>query len=232
MIQCRPCGLYSNSSDVPTTFLKQRRGHFGIFEKFTNQGDKRKKFHITEALYNHTSSDLHKWCVQQERKSEFEKRNWEERNIDAGRIVIRNAIKVLKHGQSSVDFLADNNLFNLESSHQTFNVPSKNDSSDAFFKLREVIYEVVTEKIKNWFAIEGKGEIDDISVTLDKVTVFGVSYTALLTYFFHHGRIYVILNKLMLMKEDEYDGEGTARAVVDALVETLGVTKSRLADIL
>ena len=41
-----------------------------------------------------------------------------------------------------------------------------------------------------------------------------------------------MLNKLMTMDEDEYDSECTARAVVMALTETLGITKTRLADFL
>ena len=39
-------------------------------------------------------------------------------------------------------------------------------------------------------------------------------------------------NKLMVMKIDEYNSEGAARAVVDALVDTLGFSQVRLYDIL
>lgn len=39
-------------------------------------------------------------------------------------------------------------------------------------------------------------------------------------------------NKLMVMKIDEYNSEGAARAVVDALVDTLGFSRVRLSDIL
>ena len=67
--------------------------------------------------------------------------------------------------------------------------------------------------------------MEEIAVTLDKVTIQRISYTALLTYFFHHGVIYVILNKLYTMRVDEYDSKGTARAAVGHLVETLGVTR-------
>ena len=39
-------------------------------------------------------------------------------------------------------------------------------------------------------------------------------------------------NKLMVMKIDEYNSEGAAKAVVDALVDTLGFSRVRLSDIL
>ena len=37
--------------------------------------------------------------------------------------------------------------------------------------------------------------------------------------------IYVILNKLYTMNLDEYDSEGSAKAVVNHLMETLGLTR-------
>ena len=36
----------------------------------------------------------------------------------------------------------------------------------------------------------------------------------------------------MIIGEDDYDSPGTARAVVEALMETLGLTKTRLANLL
>ena len=74
--------------------------------------------------------------------------------------------------------------------------------------------------------------MEEISATLDKVTVQRVSYTVLLTYFFSEGKIHVLLNSLMVMKSDEYDSEGTARAVARELAETLGISKIRLGEIL
>jgi hypothetical protein len=60
-------------------------------------------------------------------------------------------------------------------------------------------------KLKNW------------QLLWTKVTVQRTSYTVLMTYFFFEGVIYIILNKLVIMHEDEYDSEGTARSVVAAL---------------
>ena len=104
-------------------------------------------------------------------------------------------------------------------------VPVKNDSTASFFQTRDVVFEVVSEKTKAWFATGGKGGVEEIAVTLDKVTIQRVSYTALLTYFFYNGVIYVILNKLYTMRADEYDSEGTAKAAVGTLCETLGITR-------
>ena len=87
------------------------------------------------------------------------------------------------------------------------------------------MFEVVTEDVKKWFAVGGRGNINEISVTLDKVTVQRVSYTVILTYYFFQGKIYIFLNCLMVMDEDEYDSPGTASAVVRNLMETLGVTR-------
>ena len=39
-------------------------------------------------------------------------------------------------------------------------------------------------------------------------------------------------NKLMVMKIDEYNSKGAAKAAVDALVDTLGFSQVRLSDIL
>ena len=50
-------------------------------------------------------------------------------------------------------------------------VATKNSSSDAFFKIRDVVYEVVSERVKKWFNSGGKGQIEDIAVTLDKVKI-------------------------------------------------------------
>ena len=145
--------------------------------------------------------------------------------------MIRNAIHTLKRGGSSVDFQADN-LFHLEAAHQDMTVAVKNCSDDAFFMIRDVVFDIVSEKVKNMFRARGEREVEAVAVTLDKVTVQRVSYTVLLTYFFWQGVIHIVLNKLMVMKEDEYDSEGTASAVVASLTESMGISRIRLRDIL
>ena len=138
----------------------------------------------------------------------------------------------MKRGWSSVDFEAVNNIFHLESKHQDIVVATKNNSQTAFYDIRDVVFDSVSEKIQEWFRKRGEGEVREISVTLDKVTVQRTSYTVLLTYFFWEGKIHVLLNSLMVMKPGEYDSEGTARAVVKELMATLGISRAQLAIIL
>jgi hypothetical protein len=228
--QCRPCGVFSQSAKVPGHYHGLRRGNFGEIGKYSEDGTKRKNVNIVRGLRKHESNDLHVWCALHERDEENNKIDLEKKNKLAGQIVIRNVVKALKHGQSSIDFQSDNNLFHILADSQSIVFATKNDSADAFFKIRDVVYEVVTEKTRKWFSEDGNGNIEDISITLDKVTVQRTSYTALLTYFFWKGQIHVILNRLMKMGEDEYDSVGTARAVVAALMETLGMTRTRLAN--
>ena len=64
------------------------------------------------------------------------------------------------------------------------------------------------------------------------VTVQRTSFTVLMTYFFHHGKIHVILNTLQKLEENDYDAIGNANMVVNTLCETLGVTRNKLARIL
>ena len=53
-----------------------------------------------------------------------------------------------------------------------------------------------------------------------------------MTYFFHEGKIHIILNKLEKLESIEYDGNGTAQMVIRVLSETLGLTNTKLARIL
>ena len=229
MYQCRPCLKYSQSAFVPKRYFKFRKNNFGVLEKCK---ENRTKWRLIQSMKNHNRNDLHIWCCAHEQKVNEEKFDFEEKNKEAGMTVIRNVIKALKHGQSSVDFLADNNHSHLDAEGKNVTVATKNNSRDAFFKIRDIVFEAVSEKTKKWFSQGGGGEIEDIAVTLDKVTVQRISYTCLLTYYFHNGVIYCFLNKLMIIGEDDYDSPGTARAVVEALMETLGLTKTRLSNLL
>ena len=86
----------------------------------------------------------------------------------------------------------------------------------------------MSEKTKTFF----KEHVKHITVTLDKVTVQRNSYSVILTFFFHKGKIHIILNKLAKLSTDEYDAEGTADVLINTLIETLGVTRTRLAVLL
>ena len=47
-----------------------------------------------------------------------------------------------------------------------------------------------------------------------------------MTYFFHKGKIHVVLNKLEKLTVSEYNAEGTAEMVVRTLMETLKPTQT------
>ena len=225
IITCRPCAIFSDGSDFPSHLNKLRRGKFGSVEKVTKTGEKKSNYHVLRAVKDHSTSDLHIFCCLKEKNMEENKKCFEKEDEAAGRITIRDVIKTIKRGGSAGDFQASQNMLHLESLHQNITVSTKNNSSDAFFKIRGVVFEVVTEETKNWFSETGPGQIEEISVTLDKVTIQRTRFTALLTYFFHNGVIYIILNKLFVMAAVEYNSEGTARSVVGHLMETLGLTR-------
>ena len=54
----------------------------------------------------------------------------------------------------------------------------------------------------------------------------------LLTFFFHEGKIYVLLNKLITLDSNSYNSSGTAALVVTQLRETLNLLRTRLGGVL
>ena len=101
----------------------------------------------------------------------------------------------------------------------------KNNSQTAYYDLRDLAFECVSEKMQVFF----KG-VDDLAVSLHKVTVYHTSYTVIVTYFFWEGKLHVVLNQLTILKEEDYDTMGTAEMVINALRLTLGCTRTELAD--
>ena len=218
---CRPCAKYSRSLLVPHNLHRSRRGDFGFVVK------SQIKSKMKHAMNWHENNDLHVWCAVREKMEEREQREKKELELQCGEQVICNVIHCLKHGQSSEDFVSLNNLNHLTPGLQA---AVENNSIAAFFDIRELVFEVLTEKTKLFFGPGGC--VDNIGVTLDKVTVFHISYTAMCTYYFYHGWLHIIVNELFVMKEDDYCSVGTARAVVSSLMRTLGVSRTRLAKIL
>ena len=218
---CRPCAQFSSSLEVPKALLKFRRGNFGFISRNTAPSK------IKYSTSSHERNSLHLWCLQKEiGVMQGVKTDQEERVL--GEQVIRNAIHCFKRSHSSEDFVALNSL-----NHLTPGIGGavKNNSSKAFFEIRELVWEVLSERIKKVFQ-RGEGVIDHICVSLDKVTTLHTSYTVVCTYYFLYGRIYVFINELCLMDEDDYSSEGCAEALVACLTRTLGITRTRLAVIL
>ena len=59
-----------------------------------------------------------------------------------------------------------------------------------------------------------------VTFTMDKVTVQHRTFTVLLSLFFYEGSIYCLLNDILNMEDDDYDGPGTAGIVVRSLMLT------------
>ena len=224
--RCIACSSYSTHPDVPKQFARQKKRAFGIIRRNTEQGERRKQFKVKLSLERHCETDLHKWFATRSVKEKERKLTYEETNRKVGENVIRAALKAFKRGLGAQDFQADIDFLNM-----TPGVPNshKNNSRTAFFNLRDDAFEVVSENIKELFH---SGKVQEMAATLDKVTIHHKSYTVLLTFFFYEGRIYCLLNELLIMKEDEYTGEGTATMVVRSLMDTLGLGRTRLAGLL
>lgn len=174
-------------------------------------------------------SSLHIWCVNQHRETKTREATLNKENEKAGKEIIWNLLHCLKRSGSSEDFVSLNDLNHLVGG-EDYCGAVKNNSRAIFFELRELVFETVTVDMQDMFRDESK--IQNIAVSLDKVTVFSKSYTVLITYYFFRAKIYAIVNELHHMNETEYDSEGTARMVVEALLRTLGISRTRLIEIL
>ena len=224
MLVCRPCLKYSKSPEMPAKFKSGTKGTSGTIMRKNKKGKKRLQYDLNAMCSRHDKKGIHLWCVEKEKRVEEEKKSYDEKNEEAGLSVIRTAIKTLKRGGGSVDFMADLDLLSLTPG-VVYAV--KNNSNAAFFDIRDSTYEVVCEKIKDFFK-----DVRHISVSLDKVTVNHVSYTVVIAYFFYFGQLYCILVKLETLQVEDYDAEGTAQMVVRVLTSTLGYSRTKLANVL
>ena len=214
---CLPCLKYSDLEEVPALLRGEKRGNFGYIK---TENDENRS--ITRNKKRHEKSELHIWCLKKGEQIDAIKEIQKSRNARASQNVVRNALLCLQRGGSSDMFLA---LVNKDNLTEGVQVPTKNDSAKTFFDLRKVIFEEHSKRIKQFF----QDNVKHITVTLDKVTVESTSYMVILTYFFFEGQIFLCLNKLEKMSEDDYDGEGTAVMVVRVLEETLGYNRFGLA---
>ena len=181
---CRPCQELSSSPEVPSVLRSSKPGNWGIV---SNTQEKRK---VLYAMMKHESTGLHQWCALQEGKKKDGDAQKEAKETEAGQLVIRNALFCLKKGLSSEDFVSLNSLNHLTPG---LNPAVKNNSRKAFFEIRTMIVEETKHFIKKLFCAP---VIENIAVTLDKVTVGHVSFTVVCTYFFLYGKPNVILNTM------------------------------------
>ena len=218
-IVCHPCFLYSRGLDVPKKHKKSVKGSLGIF----NKANEKNVYSLKKDKAIHCNLGIHGWCVNKLKNETLKQADEKETNRLAGRKVIRNALFCFVRSYGAEDFLALN-----EKDSDLPDIATKNDSRNMFFKLRNIVFDVVSEKTINYFK-----DVKYIAVSLDKVTVKRTSFTVITTYFFHEGKLHVILNKLEKMKnKDEYTAHGTAQSVINTLKETLGFSDTKLALVL
>ena len=217
MIACRACFNHSQDENAPAKL--KATGNFGMFKR------DQAKYQLNWQKKKHCELPLHEWCMKKEREEKKGKAENQDNNNRAGEKVIRNALYCLKRGLGAEDFLG---LNEKDLGSDIPNTATKNDSKAQYFKLRNIIFELVSDRTKIFF----KNHVNHITVTLDKVTVQRTSYTVILTFFFHQGKIHIILNKLATLTTEEYDAAGTAEMLVQTLVETLGISRTRLASVL
>ena len=175
IIVCQPCLAHMESEDIPKELKLSKKGNFGYIKK------KQGQFTITAVKKTHIRHPLHVWCVTKQEKVKNSKAKIEAANVRSGEKVIRNALFCFKRGLGAADFVA---LNEKDVGSDIQNTATKNDSKAEYFKLRNTIFELVSEKTRIFF----KNDIKFITVTLHKVTVQRTSYTVFLTFFFFEGK--------------------------------------------
>ena len=225
-LTCRCCALYSKAEDVPHQMVKSAKKDYGIVSRMSKSGVQRTKWDLKFITDRHMKIDLHIWCARKAKLEINTKASFDEENEEVAVLVIRSALKNLKRGLGAADFMSDIDF--LTSTEKLPN-SQKNNSRSAFFEIRDDAFEIVSEDIKTFFT---SGKASEISCTLDKVTLNHISYMVLLTFFFHEGKIYVLLNKLITLDSNSYNSSGTAALVATQLRETLGLSRTRLGGVL
>ena len=220
---CKFCSKNKVQQNLPHEILRFKRGNFGMISRNRENVEKISEFEVRRRMRDHEEGNFHLWCM---RKTEEEKqisKSFEEKNNEAGLLMIKAYLQTVSVGRSADDFLR---LVNFTHLIPDVMKSQKNNSRNTFFELRDDCFEVVTNRVHNIFKSD---QITELSAILDKVTVQSRSYTVLLTFFFVNGKIYCLLNSLLKMGEDDYEIAGTARMVVAEMRKTLGITRTQLA---
>ena len=213
---CMICLRNAQSPNVPRKFLKYRKGHFGIVSK----GKKRNR-DITNKMKDHCKSLLHIWCASVDEATRKQQEDDDAKNDAAANLIVTNVIHVLKDPTGSAkEFIRLNNKDDLND-NKIFG--DKNDGSQLYFELRSLVFDKMTSKVKEMIQ-----NVETIGCTLDKVTIGGVSYTVIVTFFFWEGCIKTVLNALFVMSTELMDGAGTAKMLVNTLINTLGLPYEQL----
>lgn len=146
-----------------------------------------------------------------------------DRDVKASEKIVENAVFCIKQSQSGKDFIRLNDKDQLNSAEL---FPTKNDGMQSFFEIRNIVYEELSDIARNRLKC-----IKNASFSLDKVTVKGIPYTVLVTYYFWKGEIHIFLNSIHQMKSTEYSAESTADMVGRDLMTSLGLTREEVGTI-
>ena len=213
VVYCLCCLSLGEHQDMPGHLKVLRKGRFGFFKK---GGRERRR------LVTHTKNPVHIWCLSKYKKEKEIKKDFKAKNERACKIIVTKAVHILKDAAgSAIDFIKSNNKDQLLLGTE---YPLKNDGKQHYFELRTVFHEKLRKKIKQMML-----SVSRISATLDKVTVSGVPYTVICTYYFWKGELNVFMNELSIMKSEFSDGEGCAKMLCQSLMKTLGLNKEELA---
>ena len=185
--RCRACLKYRNSPDRPKNIRKFYKGDFGVIKK---EGP---DWRIDHFLDGHLSSPLHVWCSNHLKRIESSRAEEETKEKEASEAVVRNALFTMKNCRSSCDFTRLQSLSSQNPRLKPYTA-TKNDSRAIFFEIREMAYEKLRKIIFQIFE-----DVLTINVSLDKITLDGRTFTALVTFFWHLGRLKCVLNDLLVM---------------------------------
>ena len=212
---CLPCVGLVEHPDVPAHLRKLVKGRFGIYKKTGRE--------LKRNMQNHLLNPLHVFCLKKYTSDKKVAIDLKSKNEKACTVIVTNAAHVLKQPSGSAkDFLKLNNKDQLILGDE---YALKNDGKQVYFELRKVFHEMMSDKIK-----EVIKSVSMISVSLDKVTVGGVPFTVVCTYYFWKGELKVFMNELTIMTSKQYDGSGTAEMLCMCLMKTLGLSKEELAE--
>lgn len=224
-IICIPCSVFSSHEKVPKELRRFHKHGFGTFTKISETASIQTNKDRSKRINAHLESPLHVWCTN---FSKLEAENEEKRKTTNEKLctkIVTNAIYCFRTSGSSYDFVRLNNKDELTA--EVFGESAtKNDGREQFFELRNIVFDKLSDYIKRLFQT-----LKTASFSLDKVTVGGVPYTVLVTYYFYNGQIHCVLNNLHVMRSYEYSGEETANMIGLDLMESLGLTRRQISEI-
>ena len=207
---CVTCQDNKNDSKMPRKLKSSLSGSFGVLKRHQTN------YNLKTAIKRHRETTAHQWCNENAKKM----KTCLSKDKEAARKIVLNILFCLLNSESAETYVKLCDKDELTSNSQW---ATKNDGRQMFFEVRDLVYEELKKHISK--LIEGT---DFVSVTLDKVTVCGESYTVIVTYLFHAGKIHWFLNELHFMKSDELDGIGCARMLVRTLMASLNLTNAEL----